>query len=44
MHEANVVWQQVLNAVAEDGMRMATAKLHQVIFAFRVDLRDEQFR
>ena len=41
VHQAHILRQQVLHTVAEDGVRMATAKLHQMIFAFRVDLRDE---
>jgi hypothetical protein len=43
VNEADVAGQQILDAVAKNGVRMTAAELHQVIFASRVDLRDEQF-
>ena len=33
MYEVDVAGQQVLDAVAKDGMRMSAAKFHQMIFA-----------
>ena len=44
VHQVDVAGQQVLDAVAKDGMRMSAAKFHQVIFAFGVDLVSEQLR
>ena len=44
VNQAHVARQQILDAVAENGMGVAAAKLHQMIFAPRVNLRLEQVR
>ena len=44
MNQVHIVGQQVLHPVAEDGVRVAAAKLHQVIVAPRIDFRRDQLR
>jgi hypothetical protein len=44
VHQAHVLWQQILDAVAKDGMGVAAAELHEMVFSGGIDFGANQLR